>query len=540
MKRLVLVIGLLVCLGTAVSAQQQASEDNWTLPWWVQPSANSGLYGGFNLPSGVTSLRLATVTWKQLNPSEGVYDWSAMNSLLAGQPFILRLYSTDVIHCPAWLKTKYPGLKAQRFRWPNRPYPDTLGNTSVGDFYPPWNASYENEFHKFLMAFRAKNFASNAKFVGWYVPGGWEWNEWSLKWVPEMAQEGITPSAFLDWFNRLMTDYVLATNGHAGKLIYTGTAGEEWVEYTGDSTSYNAWVNAINPNPGRNAMASMAYSLGAGARDGAGEWFNYDSNAPDWGTTLTGGYMVTKDSHPFIASGRFFGTENECFGTCGMPAGTANYYHAKMATLKALQLRMNWVFLGNWNLAPSVFNYMLKTLGKTVHDSPDAWVALREAHDTERGSPGPVVKNWERWLTQRDVSPRGITVPTAAITSPAPQIGKSYEARRTNRATTSDWIHFNVNDQFIYGGSTDVDIYVTYLDNNHAKWSLSYDAYGTAIYKKAGSVQNIADGKWKTVKFAVTDAGFSNRQAGATDFQLYNGGVQDLTVRFVRVVKVNP
>jgi len=541
MKRFIMgVLLVALCAIQPVHTAQQSSEDDWTLPWWVQRTSNTGLYGGYNLPKGETTLKLATVTWRQLNPSEGVYNWSAIDSLLTGQPFILRVYNTDVIHCPTWLKTKYPGLTAQRFRWPDAPYPDGLGNTSAGDFYPPWHAGFEAEFHKFLLAFKAKNYASNAKMVGWYVPGGWKWNEWSLKWVPDMTRQGITPTTFLAWFNRLMTDYVSATNGHAGKLIYTGLPGEEWVEWTGDTASYNAWVNAINTGVGTNAMAAKALGLGAGARDGSTEWFNYRTEASDWGTTLTADYMVTNDAHPFLNSSRFFGAENECFGTCGQPAGTADYYHVKMATLKALQLRMNWVALGNYDLAPALFDYMLKSLGKTVADSPDAWCALREANDTERGKPGPVVRNWERWLIQREVSPKGLTVPTAPKTSPASQIGKSYEARRTNHAEGSDFIYFGVNDGFIKGGSTDVDIYVTYLDNNHARWRLSYDSDSTTIYKPTAWVTNIADGKWKTVKFAIGDAGFNNRQNGGMDFRLYNGGVEDLTVRFVRVVKVNP
>ena len=221
-------------------------------------------------------------------------------------------------------------------------------------------------------------------------------------------------------------------------------------------------------------------------------------------------------------------------GTCGMPPGTNDYYHVKMSTLKALQLRMNWIFLGNYSLAPPVFQYMLKTLGKTVSDSPDAWVALREAEDRERGSPGPVVRNWERWLIQREVGPDGLTVRTVPITSPATQIGTSYEARRTDHASASNYIYFGVDDKFIKGGPEAVDVYVTYLDNNHATWTLQYDSAGGSAYKSTRVVTNTADGRWKTTKFAIEDAGFANRQNGGMDFRLYNGGVEDATVRFVQ------
>ena len=92
MKKLVCVLGVFAVLQFTVFAQQTPSEDNWTLPSWVQASPNSGLYGGFNLPPGVTTLRLATVTWKQLNPSDGVYDWTAINNLLN----VPRLFSGSI------------------------------------------------------------------------------------------------------------------------------------------------------------------------------------------------------------------------------------------------------------------------------------------------------------------------------------------------------------------------------------------------------------------------------------------------------------
>ena len=89
------------------------------------------------------------------------------------------------------------------------------------------------------------------------------------------------------------------------------------------------------------------------------------------------------------------------------------------------------------------------------------------------------------------------------------------------------------------GGPEAVDVYVTYLDNNHATWTLQYDSATGSAYKSTTAVTNAGDGRWKTTKFFINDAGFKNRQNGGMDFRLYNGGVEDVTVRFVRVVKVN-
>ena len=44
--------------------------------------------------------------------------------------------------------------------------------------------------------------------------------------------------------------------------------------------------------------------------------------------------------------------------------------------------------------------------------------------------------------------------------------------------------------------------------------------------------------KWKTTTFMLPDARFENRQKDGLDFRIHNGGQHDLTVRFVRVIKL--
>jgi len=42
---------------------------------------------------------------------------------------------------------------------------------------------------------------------------------------------------------------------------------------------------------------------------------------------------------------------------------------------------MNWVFLGDYRVAPDLLQYMRRTMGRKVQESPDAWVALRQSRD---------------------------------------------------------------------------------------------------------------------------------------------------------------
>jgi hypothetical protein len=156
------------------------------------------------------------------------------------------------------------------------------------------------------------------------------------------------------------------------------------------------------------------------------------------------------------------------------------------------------------------------------------------------GHRGPwTVRNWERWLIQREVEPDGKTVATYQAHTPVKFNTDAFEARRTDLAHGSANIYFGVDDRFIKGGTNAVQIKVTYLDENAGIWWVEYDAAEDA-YKKTTPVKNLGDGQWKTTTLVVPDASFPNRQRGGMDFRIVNAGENDLTVRFVRVVRLTP
>lgn len=67
---------------------------------------------------------------------------------------------------------------------------------------------------------------------------------------------------------------------------------------------------------------------------------------------------------------------------------------------------------------------------------------------------------------------------------------------------------------------------------------IEYDASSGIAYKKSSLVVNRNNGKWKTVTFKINDVTFLNRQNCTMDFRIFNGGKEDLSVRFVRVIKL--
>jgi hypothetical protein len=534
---------------------QDESEDDWSLPNWVTPSPNTGIYGcNISNTDTFTTVEEVQLAWKDFEPQEGVFDWTKLQTALNGnKPVWIRFYASDARHVPTWLKQKYPNIKTVHWRWPDQPYTDIYGWTgqnSPGNFYPMWDINIETEWRTVMQNFASKGFAKNKNLAFVYFPHGWRWNEFSLKWVPEMIKDGFSPSAYADWFKRTTQDYITAMNGQAGKLAYTGAGENEWIEQlAGPAAAYDLWNSTINLNGG-NVLSQYTRKMQLGARNGYTEIFNGFASVPDWGLNLqpVGNYRysVIDESNSLVSDNSlFYGTENEDFADNHWP-NTNKYYYVKMANLLMLRMRMKWEVIGTPSIGTNLYSYVKKTMGKQVSNSPDAWVALRQyAIAPNNGSTDKVenIRNFERWLYQREVATDGKTVQTYFANPPQEfkaDNGTAYEALSTDRVNGSNYMYFNLDDKFMYNGVNEVAIKVTYLDNFSGSWQLQYDAGGTNLYKAVSQI-NKNDGKWKTVTFSLTDARFGNGQSGGNDFRIYNGGgSKDIAVRFVRVVKAKP
>lgn len=519
---------------------QEAEEDDWSLPDWVQPSDHSGIivydFEYFDYPPGVKDIATVGYRWRDLNPEEGVYDWRPLeDDIQNSKEVYIRIGLSDTMHVPGWLFDKYPDLRDKAFKV--HEYNDFFEEDSEGYFIPFWHEGVKRELKQFFKAFKDRNFQADPKVHHMYIPGAYTWGEYSRVSDEIMERDGLTPEDYVTHFKELIDIFADAFEGHENKLVYTGSD-----VLTKDTSEY--WRDGVGRQP-----SAYVVEKGLGYRTGQLEKFNFvETEMPHYGHSLlvAGGknYIRTDDFNPMIAdSGRITANENEAFCFWDYPC---DYYHLKMSVLKQLQFRHRYSYTNHYafEIDEPVHQYFILTAGKQYYDSPDAWCALREAKDEYQWwTHYPDRKdfyyaNWERWLYQREVEPGGMTQRAYYIDDEPylPANGDAYEARQTDISAGQNYIYFDVDDKFMYEGPHEVEIKVTYLDDFEGDWELQYQ--GSEETYQSMTATNSNDRKWKTVTFEIDDGYFANGQTGENDFRLFNGGNHDLTVRFVRIIKI--
>ncbi|MEO1436656.1 MAG: T9SS type A sorting domain-containing protein [Bacteroidota bacterium] len=518
---------------------QLPSEDDWWLPDYVMPTENSGcIFYGF--PSDFyykDNIEIVYVRWKDINPQDGVFNWSELqDSLSGGLDIHFRMDLSDSIHVPQWLFSKYPNLSDSLLQIGSG-YTDVFGDFSPSRHVPFWHTGVAAELENLRQEFKQQDFASHPKFHHAYFPFSYDYGEYERPDELYFEQVNWSPQDYLDWFYQFTADWIDAFSGNAHKLVYTGAD----VDAIFSST---AWRDSIGRKP-----SVYIVNNGLSARTGLLEKFNFvHTDLPNYGSPLTSingrNYLVTDEDNTLIGDSiRIWADENEefCFGDF-----PCDYYHYKQSILRRLQLRMNWMYTNftAYEIDTAISRYYDLTAGKTIHNSPDAWCALRSSTDAYIGwtyfpdSQNVVIHNWEKYLFQREVQPNGNTQEVYAIDGDPFRLFNrvSHEAKSTDRVTGNNYIYFDVDDRFLSGAVNTVQIKITYLDNFPGDWFLEY---ATASSPNAQiSISNQNDQNWKTISIDLDDLNLSNALNGNMDFRLYNGGAHDLTVRFVRLIKL--
>jgi len=155
----------------------------------------------------------------------------------------------------------------------------------------------------------------------------------------------------------------------------------------------------------------------------------------------------------------------------------------------------------------------------------DAWAEMVRTEDSILipADPAPPVAYIDMGNVDQKVGVTNITSPGDGGTS-AVTIGG-----RNARKNTSNYFYFDVVDTFAYAGNHP-ELYITieYYDTGSGTVTLQYDAINadpTADrYKNDGSVSLTNTNTWKQHIFHLTDANFTGRQNGSSDFRFAVAG----------------
>jgi hypothetical protein len=515
-----------------------ADGEDWSLPDGLAPAPRSGFFSEEAAPEHAVDVHVIDVSWRQLNPQPGVIATTTTGSAqgldfasfdaqraLPGR-FWVRIWASGVDWAPAWVIADCDVAPIS-------------GTDDEGtEHLPLWNPcvwGHLRTLYADLFGAAGRGLAADPDLVMVYVPGAFTWCEFDFDMIERAADEdGLSFATFDAWFHGAIADLVAIFGADAGKLVYTG-----------EDYPYSSFGAADD------LLARDAVAAGTSIRTGITEVSNtHLSEAPAYGTTIgDDGHLVTDDAWELFDAGRIAATENECYDDCGFQTDDLAYA-IRQSNLKALQLRMNWIYVVPDDSYLAQFadhwRWVQLELGRTASDAPDAWAQLRDAEDTYWTDDGgkdwdgfPYVKNLERWLVQRDVAPDGLSRRGTEVRSAVldPSNGTAYEGRRTDHAAGSDHLYFDVDEAFLDGERrASVDIKVTYRALGKATWSIEYAATsgGTA---RTPTVTNDDSGEVRTATFGIDDAAFDDSMPGSTDFRIDAGGSEDVEIDFVRVVK---
>lgn len=514
--------------------------DDWTLPGWVRPAPNSGYFSEDADADELVAVRSVDLSWRQVRPTEGGgIDRTASGSaqgmsfdsidaqLAEPGDFWMRLFASGEEWAPDWVAA-------------------TCGVSTYGPDYdgqrhlPIWDdCVWGHLMDTYRQLFIDTGLASDPRLRFVYVPGAFTWAEFDYEMVTAAVDAGdLDEQTYLAWYDHAWTDLVTLFGENANKLVFTG-----------EDYPWGPFGEADD------LLARQAVDAGMGIRTGITEPSNFHlSEAPAYGSHIQpNGHLVVDETLP-VHSGRFVvATENECFNDCGYSTDEP-YYAVRQANLKALQLRMNWMYVvpGPSYMAeyPEQWDWVRLSLGQTAETSPDAWAAFRDAEDRywsldggevgpfadESSWPGrPYVRNLERWLVQVDepgsVAHRtDVDVHTGVLEE---DNGTAYEGLSTDVAGGDTGFVLEVDPRFAAAaGAGSVVVKVTYLDAGAGSFSVDTGAGSSAPVAREGS------GEWRTATIALPDGSLA---AGADGVRLrisLGAGADDLAVRFVRLVRV--
>lgn len=503
--------------------------DDWSLPASVRPAQNSGFFSEETSERDLVLVHAVDVTWAQLQPTEdGPIDRTATGAaqgmdlrsledqLAEPGDFWMRLFASGEDWAPAWVAEDC-GVSTYG--------PDEDGQQHL----PIWDECvWDHLLDTYRALFVDLGLADAPRLRFVYVPGAFDWAEFDYDIVSDAVAAGdLDEQTYHDWYDNAWTDLVDLFGENADKLVFTGED-HPWGPFgTADDL-----------------LAADAVDDGLGIRNGITEASNFHlSEAPSFGSRVQpDGHLIVDESLPIHAGDRIVATENECFDACGY-ATSDLYYAIRQANLKALQLRVNWLYVvpSDSYLAEysEQWDWMRLSLGQTAATSADAWAALRDAEDTfwageefpRDWGAQPWVRNLERWLVQVD-EPGSVAHRTDAdvhVGEVEAENGTAYEGLSTDVADGDTGFVLETDPGFAASTTGDTVLKVTFLDSGSGAFAIDTEEGASTDVERTGS------GDWRTATIALPAGAVS---ADATRLRIaLADGADDLVIRFVRLVR---
>jgi hypothetical protein len=467
-----------------------------------------------------------TLTWAELNPARGRYDWAPVRKILdqaSRQDFgvVLRLKASVTRRSGPWgglqavpnwvLKTYAPRRAKTRDREPR----------NFIEVAVPWNPGLQKAYLDFVEAFGEQGFATHPQLFGLYVHGistSFGEEMWlDAEGYRRMRAVGFSPDVMRETFGARIRAWSRAFGTQAHRL---GWVGAGWIAAGNESGEYRRI---------RRELDALALEEGLGRRWGNIE--SYNGQLEKNGQQLAeSGRLSTDPRHPLVAETRFWAGENENWR--GDPSEAFAYRRAVQRALQ-MEMRLLWVSDPGVNLDPVISAYFAQVAGKRPAESPDAWSVLRES-EVQIRKHRRLVGNIERWLHQLDEAPRAQTRAVQLVERP-PQSNdfreaQEWTARATQRAAGQDRMVFELDPRFL-GSDTASELFVqfSWIDDG-ARWKLVVGEGAQA--RVSAPIQGNGDGGEKTTTLSLGTPAALGFAAVVED--------GDLVVSVVRVLRELP
>ncbi len=444
------------------------------------------------------------ITWEKLEPQPGVFDWSFLDSWIEaeaskGKPVVIGIDTYRGICCggdvtPRWVYERHPNAEL------------VLPNGWHVPKY--WDPDYLEEYSNFLKSVGAH--LDGDPRVVWIETGVGLYGE-TTPVEPDLADyvadAGLTSSLWVQTVNKI-TDLYREAFPHKTLLIQFAPFFKNLSE--------------------RREFTDYAAEHGVGLK--------HDGLRADAGATVIDdpnrSYYRSGQYDPFITWG-----DKVAVGWEGYDYLTPGVAKTYWGILTALHLHSDYLVLASDIIGDPErwddLKFANAHLGRTVYNTPDVWVALRETQYTWF----PMKGNYSFYLYQNDAVPGGKSVPLW-------NVGSSKEGLytcRTDGASGNNYLYFDIDDRYLYQAHTPVTVTVTYYDKGWDSWSLQYDAYGNT-YKTAGTIYKHNTLTWKKAVFHLTDARFANSMPGGgdhpgSDLRIWNRQDGDEIIHMVKVSK---